>query len=272
MGLFKKKENKTSKQDFKIVLWDDAGFSPVEIKTFYASRFVDEDKVPFIFSETEKFMELYPQDIRDNVKLDSKSIEIKINEIEKKLEKIRNKDIEDYSEDEPNTKDLEFQLNKYLAKRRALQFDPKASYVSFDSTGQRTFNFLRRGNTFYPLKWDTDTNYIHTAAEPVVKKAGILLRNKETKYMPKKIIETSTLILLVLVIIGTIANLFFSGWLWKKWDSSSLAELEREKLELANICSELVIENARTVREIYIEVNKKINGTTTNTISGIQPN
>ena len=272
MAKDKKEKQKNNKiLDFKVILWEDVGFSVREIKTFQASRFVDEDKVPFIYNEELKFMELYPQDMRDNVKLDEKDINIKIKDVEKKLKSIRSKDIEDYGEDEPNTLDLEFKLMTLKAKERGLKYSKSASYVNFDSNGQVCFNFLRKGNSFYPFKWDTDTETIHTASEPVVKKAGILLRNKENKYLPKKLIETSTLILLALVIIGTIANLFFGGWLWSKYDESDLALLERKSLELTNVCSEIVINNANALNTMETEFMKQVKGETTTEIIGLIP-
>ncbi|MCK4500284.1 hypothetical protein KAU11_07290, partial [Candidatus Babeliales bacterium] len=137
MAKDKKEKQKNNKiLDFKVILWEDVGFSVREIKTFQASRFVDEDKVPFIYNEELKFMELYPQDMRDNVKLDEKDINIKIKDVEKKLKSIRSKDIEDYGEDEPNTLDLEFKLMTLKAKERGLKYSKSASYVNFDSNGQ----------------------------------------------------------------------------------------------------------------------------------------
>ena len=267
----KKEKKKEQTLDFKVILWEDVGYSVREIKTFQASRFVDEDKVPFIYNEELKFMELYPQDMRDNVRLNEKSITSKLIDIEKKLKEIRAKDVEDYREDEPNTLDLEFKLMTLKAKERGLKYSKSASYVNFDIKGQVCFNFLRKGNNFYPFKWDTDTETIHTASEPVVKKAGILLRNKENKYLPKKLIETSTLILLAIVIIGTIANLFFGGWLWSKYDESNLAEAERQSLELSNICSETVINNAQAVKVMQEEVMKQAKSETTTEIIGLIP-
>lgn len=104
-----KKEKKTSKPDFKIVIWEDIGYSVKEVKTFFAYRFVDEDKIPFIYNEELKFMELYPQDMKDNDDLNEKEIIKKLNWTISKLKEIKNKKIEDYAEDEPNTNDLEFE-------------------------------------------------------------------------------------------------------------------------------------------------------------------
>lgn len=267
----KKNKSKTAKADFKVVLWEDVGYSVREIKTFDAQRYLDEDKVPFIYNESLNFMELYPQDMKDNVKLDEKEINKKLDLLIADLKKIRAKKIEDYKENEPNTKDLEFEITKLQAKKRALKFDSSASYVSFDREGQVTFNFLRKGSTFFPFKWDTDTNFIHTAAEPVTKKAGILLRNKDNKYSPKKLIETTTLIMLIVVVVGSLANIFFGGWLWSKWDDSSLAEMEKKNIEIQTACSEMVLNNAKSLTGYFKEYQSMLNGTKNIQISGIIP-
>lgn len=273
-GKNKKEEavkTKAAKPDYKITIWEDVGYSVREVKTFFAYRFVDDDKTPFIYNEDLKFMELYPQDIKDREQLDEPTIKRKLKETKDKLEKIRNKKIEDYKEDEPNTRDLERDIMKFEAKLRGLKFEKSASYVSFDAQGHVCFNFKRQGNTFFPFKWDTDTTTIFVPAEPVVKKAGILLRNKENKYLPKKLIETTTLILLVVAVIATIVNLFLGGWLWTKYDNSNLGEMARQDLEVQKMCSEIVLSNARALDATIKQTQKYINQTPTINFNGIIP-
>lgn len=270
----KEKGKNTANPDYKVYIWEDVGFSVRLVKEpFDAMRYVDEDKTPFIYSEENKFMELYPQDVKDlDIKLNEEQINKKIKDLQDTLKTIRAKPLDQYSENEPNTKDLEFEIQKWEAKKRALKFSASGSYVNFDHTGRVCFNFLRKGNSFYPFKWDTDTNTIHTAPEPVVKKAGILLRNKENKYNLKNLIDTATLILLVILVIGTIAVIFAGGWLWKKYDQSSLAESERKQLELQNVCSDIVIKNAKALEEMRAKYKKELNGTTDIYVQGLVPN
>jgi len=272
------KKDKTNKKkqknvpEFKVILWEDVGHSVRQIRDpFDAIRYVDEDKTPFIQNEELNFMELYPQDIHHIQQLTEKELKTKLVKLETQLKQIRNKKIEEYKEEEPNTKDIEFQIKKLKARIRGLQFEKGASYVCFDNNGRVTFNFLRKGNQFFPFKWDTETDTIHTASEPVVKKAGILLRNKETKYMPKKLIETSTMILLAIVIIGTLANLFLGGWLWSKYDDSNLGTLDREKLELNQICSELTLQNAKQTLQIQEQIEENADNSITTKIQGLIP-
>lgn len=279
MAWFKKKTEKEVKADnakipdYKIFVWEKVAGSRRLVKTFDAMRFVDEDKVPFIMSEENKFMELYPQDVKDlGVKLDDAELKKKITALEEETKKIRNKKIEDYGENEPNIKDLEHNLMVLKAKLRFNYYtEDNNAYTYIDDKGRICIDFLRKGNTFYPLKCDLDTNTIHTASEPVVKKAGILLRNKENKYSPKKLIETAALILLVILIVGILGNLFFGGWLWKKYDDSKLAESERTQLDLQTQCSKIVIENAKLVQDMQDKYKKTLNGTTDIYVQGIIP-
>lgn len=269
----KKDKKKQVKADFHILIWVKVAGSRRLTRKFNANRYVDDDKVPFIYNEELKFMELYPQDIKkSSLKYDEKKIKAEITKYEKQLNEIRDKDIEEYSEEEPNTKDLEHKLLLLNAKLRYIYYSEEDNaYEYYDDEGRVCIDYLRKGNTFFPLKCDLDTNTIHTASEPVVKKAGILLRNKENKYLPKRLIETSTLIMLAIVIIGTIANLFFGGWLWSKYDDSSLAELQRNNLEVSEICSNIVLNNAKSIDNIVQNVNRNLNGTTTTQIQGINP-
>jgi hypothetical protein len=265
-------KSEAAKPDYKVTIWEDVGYSVREVKTFYAYRFVDEDKTPFIQNEDLKFIELYPQDLKDIVPLNAAEIEKKLKEIEAKLKEIRNKKIEDYKEDEPNTQDLEFEILKLKAKQRGLKYDKSGSYVSFDSKGQVCFNFKRQGNTFFPFKWDTNTDTVFVPSDGVTKKAGILLRNKENKYMPKKLVETTTLILLVVGVILVVGNIILGAWMWSKYDSSNIGALEMENLKIQQVCSEVVLTNAKFFVETVTQVEKYINQTPTTNIQGLVPN
>lgn len=261
MGIFRKKEDaektKASKADFKIIIWEDVGYSVREVKTIFAKRFVDEDKSVFIYNQSAKFMELYPQDMQDHANFNEKEIDKKLETARNKLKNIRNKPIEEYEENEDNTKDLEFEIMKLEAKKRSFKFTRSASYVSYDNQGQVTFNFLRKGTNFFPFKWDTDTNTIFTPSEAVKKDAGMLLRNKENKYNLKKLIEVGTLILLVVAIIAIIANILAAGWLWQKYDDSNLAQAKLESLENTNRCGEIVNSYAEKMEKILEEQSNR---------------
>lgn len=231
MGLFNKskKKKEEKKKEFKVVLWEDVGYLR-EIKVIQCERDIDEDKTPFIANKDQNFAELYPQDEKEVVKYNVKELTDKLKKKEEALNKILSKDVKDYSEEEPNVNDLEYDITKLNAKIRGSKFSDKSSYAVL-SGGQVTYNFLRKGNTFYPFKWDAETKSIHTASEPVTKKAGILLRNKINKYELSNLINTSTIIVLVIGVLLIFGNLWFGGWLWKKYDNSNLAEIETATAE-----------------------------------------
>ena len=241
MAWFNKNKNKKieeKKKEFKVALWEDVGYLR-EIKVIQCERYVDDDKTPFIINRDENFAELYPQDESDVLKYDKTKLEKELKDKEKVLSEIKNKDIQDYKEEEPNIQDLLFDIMKLNAKIRGLKFSDKSSFAVM-SGGQVTYNFLRKGNTFYPFKWDAETRYIHTASEPVTKKAGILLRNKGNKYELRNLINTSTIIVLVVGVLLTFGNLWFGGWLWKQYDNSNLAEIERATAEQGQVFNRIL--------------------------------
>jgi len=258
----KKGKQEEKKKEFKVILWEDVGYLR-EIKSIQCERFVDEDKTPFIENKDEKFSELYPKDEDELIKYDLKDLNLRLNKLIKDLTAIRNKNIEEYREDEPNTLDLEHEIKRLKAKIRGNKFSSKSSFAVL-SKGQVTYNFLRKGNTFYPFKWDADTTTIHTASEPVVKKAGILLRNKSNKYDLKRLLETSVVIMAVIFIIGTLVNIWFGAWLWSKYDDSNLAEIARNEAE-----------NNIKINDIFISIlnntNECIKNNPVQTIEGIVP-
>jgi hypothetical protein len=258
----KKKKQEEEKKEFKVVLWEDVGYLR-EIKTIQCDRFVDEDKTPFIENKDEKFAELYPKDEDELIKYDIKVLKANLKKKEDTLTDIRGKDIEDYKEDEPNTLDLEHEIKRLKAKIRGNKFSNKSSFAVL-SKGQVTYNFLRKGNTFYPFKWDAETTTIHTASEPVVKKAGILLRNKNNKYDLKRLLETSVVIMAIIFIVGTLVNIWFGGWLWSKYDDSNLGELARNEAENNKKINDILTDVLNNTNEC-IEKNQYTN------IEGILP-
>ena len=227
MAFWNKK--KEEKKEFKVVLWENVGYLR-EIKSIQCDRYVDDDKTPFIQNKAENFLELYPRDEKEVMKYTVPELQKQLKKKEDELNAIAGKDIKDYKDNEPNINDLEYDITKLKAKIRGNKFTDKSSYA-VSSGGQATYNFLREGNTFYPFKWDADTKTIHTASEPVVKKAGILLRNKTNKYELSNLINTSTIIVLVIGVLLVFGNIWFGGWLWKQYDNSNLAEIETATAE-----------------------------------------
>jgi hypothetical protein len=75
----------------------------------------------------------------------------------------------------------------------------------------------------------------------------------------------------VILILGILGNLFFGGWLWKKYDESKLAESARTTTDLQTQCSKIVIENAKLVQDMQDKYKKTLNGTTDIYVQGLVP-
>jgi hypothetical protein len=266
-----KKEAKNKKKvgEFNIIIWEGIGM-PRQVAQFEANRFLDDDKVPFIVNEKMKFAELYPQDIKQTYKHDKVKIQKEIDLLQKELEKLKSKDIKDIDDLDLNPNDIERDLTLLRAKLRGCKFDGSSDYAC-SVKGITTFNFKREGNTFFPLKWDLVSDHIFVPSHPVIKKAGILLRNKENKYLDKKLIETTTLILLivgvVLVSIGLLGNIY----MWKSYDDSSIAELERGSIQAQQYCTDSIITQSEILNKMLNQTSQQLDKSSTPNINGIIP-
>jgi len=267
------KKAQTNKAEYKIVLLEKLGGTVRAIKTFYAYRWLDtEDHVVYLKNDSLKFMEIFPQQINDFKNYSPGEVQGLINKYQHKLETERTIDSADV-----NDKDIEFELLKLKAKMRSFKFDPNASYLSFDEHSRPTFHYLREGSSFHPFKIDTDTKTIFTPSDNRKKSASIALRNKESKYNTKKLIEGGTILLLLLgfVFFGT------GGYFWYKanssanaafnnYDQSHIAAAQRASLETANQCAKITTEIAGASLNIFNSLEGKLNQNQT-IISGLTP-
>jgi hypothetical protein len=256
-GNTSEENNELSKTEYKIVLFEKLGGTVREIKTLYAQRWVDdEDKVVYLrnASKNLQFLEIFPQQIQDFKNYDEKEVKELIDTIQKQLKRERKND-----SNEVNDKDLEFDLLKLRAKERSFKFGNKTSYLSFDEKGRATFHFLREGSTFFPFKWDTDTNTIFIPSDNRKKSASLALRNKENKYNTKKILS-GIQILLLLIQLGA---LMATGWGYLKvidkgnqinldYDASNIAAAKRA-------CLEEIGQTAADVERVASSVDKIVN-------------
>jgi hypothetical protein len=265
----KEERNKKKTGEFNIIVLEGIG-TPRQVASFSANRFVDDDKVPFIVNEQYKFKEMYPQDIQQTYTLDIEDIQNNIENLEKELKNLKNKKIEDVTDDDTNPEDIKKELRTLRAKERGYKFDKSGGYACVVD-GITTFYFKREGNTFFPLKFDLVSNHIFVPSHPVIKKAGILLRNKEQKYLEKKLIETSVLILLIVVIVGTIANLIAAGYLYKKYDESNLAMIERDSIEAQQYCTDVLINQVSQFDKMLNKTSQQLDETSKPNIDGIIP-
>lgn len=269
----KPSKDETNKAEYKIVLLEKLGGTVRVIKELYVQRWKDkEDDVVYLKNDKAEFLEIFPQQMNDfkNYTPDE------VNSLVKKHEKAL-ADEHENDDENINDKNIEYELLKLKAKQRSFKFDANASYLSFDSKSRPTFYFLREGSTFFPFKWDTSTKSIFIPSDNRKKSASITLRNKETKYNTKKLLEGGTILLLLLGII------FFGGggYTWYKasqsydtaflsYDESEIAAATRRSLEVANQCAILNTKVAQVGLGIYNEIEDEL-GKNQTIIVGITP-
>lgn len=280
MGIFNnKKENKekneVNKAEYKIVLLEKLGGTVRIIKSFFASRWKDEeDHVIYLKNDDKsvKFMEIFPQQINDLKNYTEKEVDQLIEKYSKILERERDRDTE-----ELNEKDIEFQLLKLKAKKRSFKFDSNASYLSFDENARPTFYFLREGSTFFPFKWDTETKNIFVPSDNRKKSASISLRNKENKYNTKKLLDGVSIVLLVVGFLMCAGGGYFlfkakqsNDLSFQAYDKSEIAAAQRACLEQINTIAGNVAQSAKDVEKITNNLEEQLNKPQT-VISGVIP-
>ena len=272
-----KKKNKLKKDDegdtskastpkYKIVLLESLGKQTREVRRFDAQRFIDEtDNVVYLRNEKLKFFEIFPEDEPQKIDLTTEEIDRKLEEIQKLL-----KSPKVLKEKGLNPKNLEYDQMKFGAQKRALSYGTDASYISFDQFSAPTFYFLRKGSTFYPFKWDTDTSTVYAASDNKKKKSTIALRNKEHKYKTKKFVETSTLIFLLIVLVVGLVEIWGATKMFKSYDDSEIAAIKRACVEDVVIASEAIEKSAKSVSSITDKIAAQINKPDV-VIAGITP-
>lgn len=284
MGLFRKKKQKedeegiyenkqVTKAEYKIVLLEKLGGTVRVIKSFDAHRWIDlNDHVVYLRNSKLNFMEIFPQQINDFKNYTETEVNNLIEKYTNILQSERKHDTEDINE-----KDIEFELLKLKAKKRSFNFHPNASYLSFDTDSRATFYFLREGSTFFPFKWDTDTKTIFVPSDNRKKSASIALRNKETKYNTKKLLDGISIILLVVgfIMLASGGYLMYKGNNFYKdafttYDESEIAKAKRACLEDAGTISRVVTKNAEDMNRIIETYEERLNNPKSS-IQGIIP-
>lgn len=276
----KKKDNATietkaevSKAEYKVVLVEKLGGTVREIKTLYVERWKDlEDDVVYLRNVQSKFLEIFPQQINDFKNYTPEEVNNLIKKYQKALEGEREVDTE-----KVNEKDIENELMKLKAKKRSFKYDANSSYLSFDEKSRPTFYYLREGSTFFAFKWDTDTKTIFVPSDNRKKSASIALRNKESKYSTKTMIEAATILALILSVV------FFGagGYFWFKahqssletfnnYDASEIAKVQRASIDVATQCALVSVAVAKAGLDIFHSIEDEL-GQNQTIIQGIVP-
>jgi len=270
-----KEKNEVNKAEYKIVLVEKLGGTVRVIKSFFASRWKDEEDHVVYLKNGDKsvaFMEIFPQQINDFKNYGENEVDKLIDKYSTILERERDRDTE-----ELNDKDVEYELLKLKAKKRSFKFDSNASYLSFDENARPTFYFLREGSTFFPLKWDTNTKNIFVPSDNRKKSASISLRNKENKYNTKKLLDGVSIVLLVVGFLMCSGGGYFlfkakqaNDTSFNAYDSSQIAAAQRACLEQINSIAGNVAQSAQDVEKITNNLEEQLNKPQT-VITGVTP-
>lgn len=264
----KSQKNKI-RPDYRIIVKDKLGYTPRTVKIFVAQRWVDEDDlVEYLYNPDENFIELLPKDEQDFSRLNEKEIDIKIKELSYKLKK-------DIEEDNPalNQKNIKFELNKYLAKKRALKYSPNSSYMGFGADGLPEITYLRLGTDYIPFKWDLDTSTVWLNSETKRKKAAISRRNKKQKYSTQDVLTLINLIWTGVLLLGTIGLLWLGGsgvsQLMTTYSESEIAKIQQQCLANTVEATQSIENSARQVETITNILNDRLQNPST--VSGVRP-
>lgn len=289
MGWFKKKEDKKveepidiqdsnfgkdegntkttkSSAKYKVIIKESLGKTTRTVRTIEAERFIDEDdNVVYLRSVKDKFLEVFPEDHTDLIQLTSDELTKKIVEIKELLRKPKL-----IRENEINPANLKADLLKFEAQKRSLLYGKDASYVSWDENGKPEFYYLRKGSTFFPLKWDVDTSTIYTASDNKKKKSVLLLRNKENKYATKKFVEITTIVFLIILVVVGIVEIWGAAKMFSSYDASEIAAIKRACVNDMLETSKAIQVSAENVAKITTSIEGKFN-TPDIIIEGIAP-
>ena len=260
------KKNAKSSAKYKVIIKESLGGITRTVREIEAERFIDEDdNVVYLRSLRDKFLEIFPEDQENPLQLTAEELDKKITEIRELLrldKEMKTKDI--------NPNNLESDLRKFEAQKRSLKYGLDASYVSFDAAGRPEFYYLRKGSTFHPFKWDTDTSTVYTASDNKKKKSVIALRNKESKYASKKFVEITTIVFLIILVIVGIVEIWGAAKMFSSYDASEIAEIKRACIQDTLETTLAIRAAANDVHRITAKIDEGIN-TNNIIIEGILP-
>jgi len=173
------------------------------------------DGVRYMFNEEKNFKELYPE--RDDVyefDIAGKTLEEKKKVLKEKIKdlKIKLKEFSKNTSKEFNEKDLELKVKIYENRLLELERGLTQHYGSplyIGEKGLKTFFFFRTSGELIPIRWDLRGSSIYKDIAYKKKQSAVAYQNLMNKYSSKirKIVETSTVWLLFLLIIWTIVLL-----------------------------------------------------------------
>jgi len=255
------------KAEYHITIKEEIGDTLREVTQFTASRWVDkEEYLVYLYNAKLNFMELFPQREKDLIKLDPKEIREKLDAKRKELRRLEE------TEDpvKVNKKNVELEIIKLEAKLKASEWK-KTAFLEFGSKGEKKITFMREGTNMFPIAYDSVRNIYGIPSDIRKKSAAILMRNKENKYnRHKAIIEGGVFGALVLSIIFMLVSGYILFKAYNLYEENPINQAKLDTLEVANACSNIALNNAEQVNEIYKTIKDDLNKPQT-VIEGVKP-
>lgn len=274
-NIFKNKENKLMEGSSYLITIkqevSDSGVLRTIAKPFWASRFRDErTNMTFLYSEDKKgnvnFMELFPERKEELAKLDPKKLQSQLIKDQGELKKIQ----QNPNSVQVNRNDVEFNIMKIKAQLSASKW-MKCSFLSFGSSGEKEFTFLREGTSFFPIGFDPERNIFGIPSDIAKKSAWTWLRNKEIKHSKKstfdKVVVTSVLV--IAIMLGASAFMLYKAY--AVYGDNPVNQAKADALDALNKCSEQNLKSAEQLNKIIENMDGVFQRPTTTIIKGIEP-
>jgi len=210
------KAKRINKAQYKVHIYEKyTNNMPRHIKSFVCDRYVDEDdNVPYLKNDTENFYEIFPNDENVVIKESKQELEKQLQKKEEQYKKESDKEIPNV-----NFADLRDDIKKIRKKLRTFDYSKDAGYPSLGDNNMPEFIFIREGSSFFPTKWDLETQTIIVPSDSKKKQSLFSLRNKEQKYPTgADKIKATTWVFFVASIIFVMFNLWIG---WKNVDTYS---------------------------------------------------
>lgn len=255
------------KAEYLITLKEEIGDTLREVTHFTASRWVDkEEYLVYLYNPKLNFMELFPQRDKDLIKLNKKEIREKLKNKRAELKKLE----ETTDPVKVNKKNVELEVMKLEAKLKASDWE-KTAFLEFGSKGEKKITFMREGTNMFPIAYDSKRNIYGIPSDIRKKSAAILMRNKENKYnRHKAILEGGVFGALVLSIIFMLLSGYTLFKAYNLYEENPINQAKIDTLDVANECSNIALNNAKQVNEIFKTIKGDLNKPQT-VIEGVQP-
>lgn len=266
-GVEEEKDLIVKGSSYNIIIKEDLGDSLRRVTTFKAERWVDKENfLVYLRNEKRNFLELLPKREKEILDLDKKDLESRVKKIREKLKEVE----KGVNPDKINKNNIKFDLMRYEAQLRAIEWG-KCAFLEFGENGEKELTFIRDGTNMFPVGYDA-TRKLYGVPDDIRKKPlYFLMRNKENKYSKhQKLISGATFGVIAIACIMFIISCFMLFKAYDLYSSHEVNEAKLQSLSVANACSNIALNNANAVNDIYKTIKNELNKSQT-VITGIQP-